>query len=50
MSTNITSRVAIRARIAEWQRQQHNSDYGPTHSFFWNDNAQAERVRWFRQA
>lgn len=50
MSSNITSRVAIRARIAEWQHQHHNSDYGPANCFFWNANAQAERVRWFRQA
>jgi hypothetical protein len=30
MSATITSRVAIQARIAEWQRQYRNNDYGST--------------------
>jgi hypothetical protein len=49
MSATITSRVAIQARITEWQRQYRSSDYGPTDFLFGNPGATPERVRWFRQ-
>jgi hypothetical protein len=32
--TTVNSRVAIQARIAEWQRQYRNSDYGPADFIF----------------
>jgi len=51
MTSVIHSRAAIRARISEWHRQHHHdSDYGPPNHIFWNAKADAERVRWFRQA
>jgi hypothetical protein len=34
MTTVIKSRVAIQARIAQWQRQYRNSDYGPADVHF----------------
>ena len=50
MTTNLNSRVAIQARIAEWQRQHHTSDDGSKHFVVWNAKAHEERVRWFRPA
>jgi hypothetical protein len=50
MTSTIHGRAAIRARMSEWHRQHHDSDYGPPHYAFWNAKAEAERVRWFRQA
>ena len=50
MITRISSRVAIQARIAEWQRQYRNSDYGSTTSYLRNPAPEAERVRWLRAA
>ena len=51
MTTTITSRVAIQARIAEWQRQYRNSDYGQTDFLFGVvPKAPIDRVRWLRQA
>jgi hypothetical protein len=50
MTTVVTSRVAIQARIAEWQRQYRNSDYGPSTFLFGIAKAREENVRWFRQS
>jgi hypothetical protein len=50
MVTSINSRVAIQARIAEWQRQIRNGDYGPSVSIFGSPASRADRVRWFRAA
>ncbi len=41
MTDTITSRVAIQARIAEWQRQYHTSDYGPTDLLFGTPKSRA---------
>jgi len=49
MTTPITSRVAIQARIAEWQRHW-NSDYGPSVCIFGSPQSPADRLRWFRVA
>lgn len=48
MNTAIRSRVAIRARIAEWQRQYRNDDYGSADFLFGSPKSRADRVRWFR--
>jgi hypothetical protein len=48
MTTTINSRVAIQARIAEWQRRYRNSDYGPSDLIFGTPHSPANRVRWFR--
>ncbi len=50
MTNTITSRVAIQARIAEWQRLYRNSDYAPTDYLFGDPRARVEQVRWFRAA
>jgi hypothetical protein len=50
MIITINSRVAIQARIAEWQRQYRNSDYGRAHFLFGITKSRADRVRWFRAA
>jgi hypothetical protein len=50
MTTNLNSRVAIQARIAEWQRQHHTSDDGSNHFVVWNAKAHEERVRWLQRA
>jgi len=50
MNTTINSRVAIQARIAEWQRQYRNSDYGPSVSIFGSSQSPADRTRWLRAA
>jgi hypothetical protein len=49
MSATITSRVAIQARIAEWQRQYRSNDYGSTDFIFASARIATERVRWFRE-
>jgi hypothetical protein len=50
MTNTIHSRVAIQARIAEWQRHYRGSDYGPSVSIFGSPQSPADRVRWFRAA
>jgi len=50
MTTTINSRVAIQARIAEWQRIFRNSDYGTSDFLFGSPQSRADRVRWFRAA
>jgi hypothetical protein len=50
MTSTINSRVAIQARIAEWQRHYRNTDSGPSDSIFGRPQSQADRVRWFRAA
>jgi hypothetical protein len=50
MTTVINSRAAIQARIAEWQRQYRNSDYGPADFLFGSPISRADRARWFRPA
>jgi hypothetical protein len=50
MSANIISRVAIQARIAEWQRQYRTSDYGLTDFLFFSTRTATVRVRWLRQS
>jgi hypothetical protein len=49
-NTTIESRVAIQARIAEWQRQYRNSDYGPADFLFGDTKSRADHARWFRAA
>jgi hypothetical protein len=49
MITNVNSRAVIQARIAEWQRQYRNSDYGPVDFLGW-PKSRADRVRWLRAA
>jgi hypothetical protein len=49
MTTVIMSRVAIQARIAQWQRQYRNSDYGPVDVLFGRARSAAEHVIWYRQ-
>jgi hypothetical protein len=46
MTNTITSRVAIQARIAEWQRQYRNSDHGAADFLFGGSNS----LKWFRHA
>jgi hypothetical protein len=41
----INSRAAIRARIAEWQRQYRNNDYGPADFLSGCIATRADRVR-----
>jgi hypothetical protein len=48
MTSTVTSRVAIQARIAEWQRQYRNSDYRPTDFLLGSGRTRAARERWFR--
>jgi hypothetical protein len=48
MKTDIKSRAAIRARIAECQRQYRDSDYGPADFLFGSPVSRADRIRWFR--
>ena len=48
MTNTIISRVAIQARIAEWQRQYRSTEYKPTHFLFGVAKARADQVRLFR--
>ena len=48
MTTTINRRAAIQARIAEWQRQYRDSDYGLADFLFGSPISRADRVRWFR--
>jgi hypothetical protein len=48
MTNNINSRAAIQARIAEWQRHYHISEYQPADYLF--GIAKARWVSWFRMA
>ena len=50
MNMTVHSRVAIQARIAEWQHQFRNSNDGSAQSFFRSPVPDAERVRWLRAA
>jgi hypothetical protein len=50
MTTPVTSRVAIQARIAEWQRQYRNSDYGPADFLFGGAKSRADHLRSFQDA
>jgi hypothetical protein len=50
MNITINSRVVIQARIAEWQRQYRNSDYGLSVSIFGSPQSGPDRVRWLRAA
>ncbi len=50
MTNTLTSRVAIQAPIAEWQRQYRNSDYGPGDLLFGTPSSRAHHLTWFRQA
>jgi hypothetical protein len=50
MITTIPSRVAIQARIAEWQRQHRIRDFGSVPSFFREPVPQTERVWRLRAA
>ena len=43
----ITNRIAIQARIAEWQRQYRSTEYKPTDFFFGVAKARADWIRWF---
>jgi hypothetical protein len=47
MITTIKGWAAIQARIAEWQRQNRDSDYGPV-NFLGTAKSRADRMRWFR--
>jgi hypothetical protein len=49
MTTTINSRVAIQARIAEWQRHYRNTD-GPSDFILGSPQSRGDRVRWFRAA
>jgi len=49
MITFVNSRAAIQARIAEWQRQYRDSNYGPV-DFLGTAKSPADRARWFRPA
>jgi len=49
MLTIVNSRAAIQARIAEWQRQYRDSDYGPV-DFLGTARSRTDRVRWLRPA
>jgi hypothetical protein len=46
----VNSRAAIQARIAEWQRQYRNTDYGPASFLFGAPKSRADLVKWFRAA
>jgi hypothetical protein len=46
MTTVINSRAVIQARIAEWQRQYRNNDYGPADFLFGSPVARADRAKW----
>jgi hypothetical protein len=48
MTTQVISRVAIQARIAELQRQYRKTEHTPIDFLFANEGA--DRARWFRQA
>jgi hypothetical protein len=50
MTMVINGRAAIRARIAEWQRQYRNKDYGPADLLSGCPKIRADRVRWFQIA
>ena len=50
MNMTIDSRVAIQARIAEWQRQYRNSDHGPTDFLFGDSSSRTDQKKWFRHA
>jgi hypothetical protein len=50
MINTALSRVAIQARIAEWQRQYRNSDHGPADFLFGGSTSLANRQRGFRHA
>jgi hypothetical protein len=50
MTNTITSRVAIQARIAEWQRQYRNSDHGSADFLFGGSNSRTGHLKWFRHA
>lgn len=45
-----TSRVAIQARIAEWQRHYRDSDHGAVDCLFGTPKSRLEHLRWFRHA
>jgi uncharacterized protein YjiS (DUF1127 family) len=47
MTTTITSRVAIQARIVEWQRLYRNSDRGLADCYLIRAHAGAEAARRF---
>ena len=44
MNNTITRRVAIQARIAEWQRQYRNSNFRPTDFLFGEAKIRADRL------
>jgi hypothetical protein len=50
MTTVVNSRVAIQARIAEWQHQYRNSDYSPADFLFGSRISRTVHLTWFRQA
>jgi hypothetical protein len=50
MTTAITSRVAIQARIVEWQRTFRNSDHGSSDFIPGSPRSRADWMRWFRAA
>jgi hypothetical protein len=50
MTTTVTSRAAIQARIAEWQRQYRNSDQRPADFIFGGSTSRADHLKWFRHA
>jgi hypothetical protein len=50
MTNIVTSRVAIQARIAEWQRQYRNGDYGPADFLFGGSSSRTDHLKWFRAA
>jgi hypothetical protein len=50
MTTTVHSRVAIQARIAEWQRQYRNRGYAPDDFLFAGPRSRVACMRWFRAA
>ncbi len=50
MTNTITSRVAIQARIAEWQRHYRDSGYGPADILSGTPKSRAHHLTWFRHA
>ena len=50
MTTVINSRAVIQARIAEWQRQYRNNDYGPADFLFGSPISRPYRAKWPRAA
>ena len=50
MTATINSRVAIQARIAEWQRQYRNSDCGPADLIFGSPKSRPPHPTWFSHA